>query len=75
MDYSLDIIEHNKQAHIDIESDVKLKADGLFTFTLRVHDGKITDYNLMDYIDAKQKYLSLKRVVTEELAFTHYHHK
>lgn len=61
MNYALDIREHNKQAHIDIESDIESKKNGLFTLILRVNNGNIVDYQVMEYADAK-KYLVLKSV-------------
>lgn len=61
MNYALDIREHNKQAHIDIESDIEVKKNGLFTLILRVNNGNIVDYQVMEYANS-QKYLSLKSV-------------
>ena len=62
MQYDLNIPEKNQQPHVDIENDIKKKQNGLFTFVLRVHDGRITDYNLLETIDARTKYLSLKQI-------------
>lgn len=72
MNYELKIREANKQAHIDIEEDIRAKVNGLFTFTLRINNGNIVDYNLTEYVNARQKYLSLKRVVIEEHTITHH---
>ena len=71
MPYELTIPEENKQCHLDIEQDIKDRKEGLFTFVLRVHDGMITDYNLMENIDAKTKYLSPKQVIIEKFAISH----
>ena len=62
MKYELDIPEANRQAHIDIEKDIMARKNGLFTFVLRVHDGKITDYSLMETVDAKTKYFSIAEI-------------
>lgn len=67
MNYSLEIRKHNQQAHLDIESDIKARKDGLFTFTLRVNNGNIVDYVVYEYADAR-KYLVLKKIVIEEFA-------
>lgn len=63
INYSLDIREHNKQAHADLESDIKNKKAGQFTFILRVNNGNIVDYSVMEYVDAT-KYMSVKKVAT-----------
>jgi len=70
MKYELSISDHNKQAHIDLEDDIKSRKNGLLTFTLRVNKGNIVDYNLTEYVNAKQKYLSLKRVIVSEFVVT-----
>ena len=69
MKHGLSIREHNKQAHIDIEDDINDRFNGLFTFTLRVNAGNIVDYNLTEYVNAKQKYLKLKRILFKEFSF------
>ena len=66
MKYELDIREHNRQAHIDIEQEMQAKKDGLFTCIIRVNNGNIVDSVIMEYADAR-KYLVLKKVVIEEL--------
>ena len=73
MQYGLTIPEENKQCHVDIEDDINKRKEGLFTFTLRVHDGKITDYNLMENIDAKTKYLSTKQLIESKFTISHYY--
>lgn len=65
MKYELSIREHNVQPHLDIESDLALKKDGLFTFILRVNNGNIVDYVVLEHADAR-KYLVLKQIVIEE---------
>jgi hypothetical protein len=70
MDYALNIRDHNKQAHIDIEEDIQAQKDGLFTFTLRINGGNIVDYNLTEYVPAS-KYLRLKGVFIQELTVSH----
>lgn len=42
--YSLEINKHNIKPHLDIESDIQSKKDGLFTFNLRVSQSNIEDY-------------------------------
>ena len=66
MQYELTIPEENYQAHLDIEKDIASRKNGLFTFILRVHDGRITDYNLMEQIDARTKYFQPEKVVVKE---------
>jgi len=70
--YELSIRKHNIPAHLDIERDIKLKKDGLFTFTLRINGGNIVDYSLMEYVDVKRKYLGLKKVVVAKSTSTYY---
>lgn len=66
MQYSLQISRHNQQPHIDIENDIQARKNGLFTFILRINNGSIVDYNVMDFVDG-EKYLTLTRVVRTEL--------
>jgi hypothetical protein len=66
MKYTLDIKECNQRAHRDIEADLEFKQDGLVTFILRVNNGIIVDYNVMEYIDWK-KYDGLEQSIIEEL--------
>lgn len=53
------IREHNVQAHIDIESDIRRQGNGLITFTVRINAGNIVDYNVVEYVNAN-KYSGLK---------------
>lgn len=47
--YNIEIKEGNKQPHMDIEHDIALKKDGLFTFVIRVSSKQIIDYVNLDY--------------------------
>ena len=47
MNYQLNIRDHNRQAHLDIEEEIKHKKNGLFTFILRVNNGNIVDLSLI----------------------------
>jgi|TARA_Y100000310_G_scaffold314835_1_gene364620 hypothetical protein len=73
MQYELSIPKENRQAHIDIESDIRKRKNGLFTFIIRVDEGKITDYTLMEYVDAKSKYLNFATVAFEQQIVSRYH--
>jgi hypothetical protein len=66
---AFEIPEKNIPAHLDIEKDIQSQKDGLFTFVLKIADGKISDYNVVIYTDAR-KYLKLKKVVIEELTIS-----
>jgi hypothetical protein len=57
------------QPHLDIEGDIERRKNGLFTFTLRVNNGNIVDYNVFEHANAG-KYLVLKKVVIEEFTLT-----
>lgn len=70
MKYALNIREHNIKPHLDIEEEVKLLKNGLFTFTLRVNNGNIVDFNVTEYINVKQQYGIIKQVVIEEYRVT-----
>ena len=70
--------ESNIPVHIDVEADIKKKNKGLITFTLRINNSNVVDYNKTEYVDAKTKYfghgrvaefrLSVKRTAKEQLA-------
>lgn len=62
-----DFRKQNLEPHLDIERDLAIKKNGLFTFTLRVNNGKVVDYSLVEQIDVKTKYLRLKRVIIERI--------
>lgn len=66
MNYQLAIRDHNKQAHVDIEHDIQSQKNGLFTFIIRVNNGNIVDYNVVEYADAK-KYLVLKSITIQQI--------
>jgi hypothetical protein len=68
MKYALNIKDHNRQAHLDIEKDIEVKKNGLFTFTLRVNNGNITDYNVIEVVNARDRYLSIRKVTIQEYA-------
>ena len=63
----LNISEHNKQIHEDIETDMQKQKDGLFTFILRIHNTKVVDYNLVEYTDVTD-YVRLKRIILEKIS-------
>ena len=75
MKYDLSIRQHNIPAHLDIERDIKLKKNGLFTFTLRINGGNIVDYSLTEYVDVKRKYLGVKEVAVAKSTTTYYPRK
>lgn len=62
----------NSQAHVDIERDILNQQNGLFTFILRIHNGKITDYSVVKYADAR-KYFRLTEVTVTELSVPRSH--
>jgi len=72
MKYELSVRKHNVTAHLDIEKDIKIKKNGLFTFTLRINGGNIVDYSLVEYVDIKRKYLGVKAVVVKQSSTAHY---
>jgi len=65
-----DIRKHNIKAHTDIEMDIMKKQDGQMTFTLRINGGNIVDYNLVEYINVRQKYGDVSRLVVEKPSFS-----
>jgi hypothetical protein len=67
MNYALEIRKSNIPVHLDIERDISLKKNGLFTFTIRVNNGNVCDYNVVEYVDASA-YLRLKSVTFTQLA-------
>jgi hypothetical protein len=62
----LNISEHNKQVHVDIEEDIQKQQNGLYTIILRVHNNKIVDKNVVEYVDITD-YAKLKRIVIEQV--------
>jgi len=73
MKYELSIPDCNLQPHLDIEKDIQARKNGLFNFIIRVNNGRIVDYNLMEYISARQKYFQLERIIWTELTVAHHH--
>lgn len=68
--YALEIRDYNIPAHLDIEKEVSDRKNGLFTFTLRVNNGNIVDFNVTEYVNVKQAYGIIKALVIEELSIT-----
>lgn len=64
--YALKIRGHNIKPHLDIEEEVRRRKNGLFTFTLRVSNGNIVDFNVTEYVNPKQKYGIIKAILVEE---------
>jgi hypothetical protein len=60
------IPSQNIPAHLDIEKDIQEQKNGLFTFIIKVANGNIADYNVVEYVTIN-KYLRLKRIVITEL--------
>lgn len=69
--YQLDIREHNVRAHTDIEHAIQAQKDGLFTFILRVDNGNVVDFNVVEVTDARE-YLVLKKITIQELSISSY---
>ena len=62
------IPSQNIPAHLDIEKDIQEQKNGLFTFIIKVANGNIADYNVVEYVTInKYLRLRLKRIVIEEL--------
>ena len=70
MQYSLQISRHNQQPHIDIENDIQARKNGLFTFILRINNGSIVDYNVMEYTDAIG-YIGFTKVTRTKLSLSY----
>ena len=66
MKYDLSVRKHNVPAHLDIENDIAKKKNGQFTFTIRVNNGNIVDYNVTEVVDIRSKYFSRQQVIVEE---------
>lgn len=52
----LTLKEANVPAHLDIEEDIRKKQNGQITFTIRMNNGVIVDYNKTEYVDTRAKY-------------------
>lgn len=68
--YALNIRDHNIKPHLDIEEEVKALNNGVFTFTLRVNNGNIVDFNVTEYVDAREKYGIVKALIVQEFIAT-----
>jgi len=66
----LRIRDTNKPLHLDVEHDIQKVGNGQFTFTVRLNNGVVTDYNVIEHIDTKQ-FLILKSLIIEELTLSH----
>ena len=42
--YAFKVKASNVACHLDIEKDLKVQGDGVFTFTIRINQGCIMDY-------------------------------
>lgn len=72
MQYALDNVRpHNLPCHDDIEKDIQNQLNGNFNFTLRINNGNIVDYSVVEYTNAR-KYLTSKLVITELTIARHY---
>lgn len=58
MKYDLSIKQENIQPHLDIEKEIQLKQDGLFTFVIRVNSGNIVDLSILENINVQREYLT-----------------
>lgn len=67
---NLTIAPQNIEAHTDIEHDIQNKKNGLFTFILRVDNGHIVDYNVIEYADIT-KYLAVTRIIVTQSTFSY----
>jgi len=60
----------NLRPHLDIEQDIQAKKNGLITFIIRVHEGIITDYTLMEEVNVKSKYGGVAAIAYEKYTFS-----
>lgn len=49
MPYELHIRKHNEEFHKDLDIDLTLKKNGLYSCIIKVHDGDIIDYVVLEY--------------------------
>jgi len=70
LNYALEVKKENIRCHLDIENDIATRRNGLFTFTIRVHNGNIVDYNVTEHVDTGE-YFQLAKVVIQELTISH----
>lgn len=67
---------HNIPAHLDIEKDIQEQQNGNFTFTIRLNNGNIVDYSVVEYVNVPTKYLSRTgALVVQELTIAHNYRK
>ena len=62
-----DVVEIKKQhipVHLDIEKDIQEQKNGLFTFIIKIANGNVADYNVVEYRDIRH-YLKLKKIIIE----------
>ena len=74
--------ESNAPVHLDVEEYIRKKGSGQVTFTIRMNNGSVVDFNRTDYVDTKAKYFglgpvaefqfSIKRAAEKEPAVPHY---
>ena len=72
MKYDLSIRKHNEKAHIDIENDIGKIKNGVFTFVLRLNNGNIVDYNVVEYVDVN-KYAGIEQIIIEEFTLAYHY--
>lgn len=64
MQYELGKIrKHNIKAHIDIGKDIHARQNGNFSFVLRMFNGNIVDYTVVEYVD-------VGKYIAQELVFS-----
>ena len=66
---AVDIPAQNIPAHLDIEKDIRTQQNGLFTFIIKVANGMIADYNVVEYVNIS-KYLRLKKIIIEQFTIS-----
>lgn len=65
MQYELNKVrEFNLPAHDDIEKDIQDQQNGNFSFVLRINNGNIVDYTVVEYVDVG-KYLASPILIKE----------
>lgn len=69
--YELTIAPQNVEAHMDIEHDIQKQQNGLFTFIIRINNGNVVDYSVVEYADTS-KYLSLTKITIQEFTIASY---
>lgn len=71
MEYNLSIRQDNVEQYLDLQREISEKKNGLFTCIIRVNNGKICDLNMLEYVNARIKYLRLKEIVRTEFTILH----